>query len=104
VALSAESGTGVDERDGRTEAVELVGVESSLCVAISPLSTPSRRVLTSEEIVRFSSVVFPAPGEDMRLTVVIPVRAKSARFIAAIRSFSARIDSSTMTRSLPVSG
>ena len=54
-------------------------------------------------IVRLSSVVLPAPGDDIRLTVTTPAAAKSARFASAIRSFSARMVSSTATRSLPVS-
>ena len=40
----------------------------------------------------------PAPGDDMTLTTRTPAAWKSARFAAAVRSFSPRICSSTSTR------
>ncbi len=70
---------------------------------MSPSSTPSRTRDPSVVIVRRSNVVFPAPGDDMRLTVTTPASSKSARFESAVRSFSARMVSRTATRSVPVS-
>ena len=76
---------------------------ASMLVAMSPSRIPSRTRSPSAVMVAFRSVVLPAPGEDIRLTVVTPARAKSARLRSATRSFSSRMLSSTATRSAPVS-
>jgi hypothetical protein len=100
VALAAEAGARVDERDGDAQPAQLVGVDAGGDVAFQD---PSRTRSPSAAMVAFRSVVLPAPGEDIRLTVVTPARAKSARLRSATRSFSSRMLSSTATRSAPVS-
>ena len=64
--------------------------------ARTPVSRRCRRVCTS-------SVVLPAPGEDIRFTQRTPAASSRARFSAAARSFSPKMRSRTITRSTPVS-
>ena len=56
----------------------------------------------SSSSVRLRSVVLPAPGDDIRLTVRTPALARSRRFSSATRSFSETMSSSTATRDVPV--
>ena len=69
---------------------------------MSPSMIPMRTRRASRDSVSRSSVVLPAPGEDMRLTARTPLAANVARLAAAVLSFSPKIRSSTSTRSAPV--
>ena len=69
---------------------------------MSPSMIPMRSCPASRDRVSRSSVVLPAPGEDIRFTTRTPAAANCARLAAAVLSFSSKIASRTSTRSPPV--
>ena len=70
---------------------------------MSPSMTPTAHVAGEFVEVARSTVVLPEPGELIRFSARIPFLAKMSRLMSARTSFSAKIDSSTSIRWVPVS-
>ncbi len=76
---------------------------ASRSVAISPSMTPTATSPASSSSVADRTAVLPEPGELIRFSTRIPFLAKMSRLMSARTSFSAKIDSSTSIRCVPVS-